>query len=98
MNIQSFIETNPTPAEIAAVICAVANNNVLEIDETFAWSIAEFGGFTKADFVDDVQDTFDRHGAEALDVYGIKNWKRLTDLPDTRAAAYRSQKQEEALT
>lgn len=88
MNLNKFIETSPSPAEIASVICAVANNNVLEIDETFVWSpLAELGGFTRADFVDDVQATFDAHGAEALDVYGMKNWKLNAPTAGEKCAA-----------
>jgi hypothetical protein len=76
LTLDDFISKNPTREEIALQICAVANNNVLEIEETFVWeTLSELGSFTKNDFFDDVQETFDRYGSEALTHYGIVNWK-----------------------
>ncbi|PAD70593.1 hypothetical protein CHH83_01980 [Bacillus sp. 7586-K] len=76
MTLNEFISTNPSREQIAFQICAVANTNVLEIDETFVWKpLSELGGFTKDDFYDDVQGTFDMYGAEALTHYGTVNWK-----------------------
>lgn len=81
MTMEEFIAKNPSREEIAAQICAVANNNVLEIDETFAWQpLSELAGFTLDDFYDDVQGTFYLYGSEALTHYGIVNWK----LKDSR--------------
>lgn len=75
-NIKSFIASNPSREELANVICYVANNNVLEIDETWAWEVYhELGGFAKDDFYDDVQGTFNFYGQEALEMYGIVNWR-----------------------
>lgn len=74
--LKEFIASNPDRNKIAEAICYVANVNVLEIDETFAWKpLSELGNFTKSDFYDDVQGTFDLYGAEALTHYGIVNWK-----------------------
>ncbi|MFJ8247392.1 hypothetical protein [Peribacillus asahii] len=76
MTLEEFIATNPSRREIAFQICGVANMNVLEIDETFAWEpLSKLGGFTKNDFYDDVQGTFDFYGSEALSHHGIVNWK-----------------------
>ncbi|MCC3687470.1 MULTISPECIES: hypothetical protein [Bacillus cereus group] len=76
MTLEEFIASNPTRDKIAFQICGVANQNVLEIDETFVWKpLSELGGFTKDDFYDDVQGTFDMYGAEALTHIGIVNWK-----------------------
>ncbi|GAB6253642.1 hypothetical protein BCSAG_49600 [Bacillus cereus] len=76
MTLNEFIASNPTREQIAFQICGVANVNVLEIDETFAWKpLSELGGFTKDDFYDDVQGTFNMYGAEALTHIGIVNWK-----------------------
>lgn len=37
MTLEEFIASNPTRDKIAFQICGVANQNVLEIDETFVW-------------------------------------------------------------
>jgi hypothetical protein len=76
LTLEEFIAKNPTKEEIAFQICAVANMNVLEINDTYVWdTLRNLGGFTKEDFFDDVQETFNVHGAKALSHYGIVNWK-----------------------
>lgn len=76
MRLKDFIASDPSREVIARNICATANANVLEIDETFVWEVlSELGNFSKEDFYDDVQGTFDIYGAEALTHYGIVNWK-----------------------
>lgn len=75
-SIQAFIKSNPTKEEYGKMICDVANENFLEIDETYAWdAYSNLAGLTKEDFVDDLNETVKLHGQEALNIYGLKNWK-----------------------
>lgn len=76
MTIEEFLANRPSRYEVAIQLCAIANGNILEIDDTFAWeSLSRYGGFKKSDFYDDVQGTFNMYGAEALTHHGIVNWK-----------------------
>lgn len=85
MTLKEFIASNPGRKEIAFQICAVANGNVLEVDETYVWEpLSKLGKLTKADFYDNVQETFDKYGAEALTHYGIVNWKLVEEDERTK--------------
>lgn len=76
MNIEEFLMHNPSREEIARQLCAIANNNVLRIDQTFAWHwLSEAGGFTADDFFDDEEQTRRLMGDEAVTHYGIYTWK-----------------------
>jgi hypothetical protein len=78
MTLQEFIAKKPTRQQIADQICAVANNNVLWIDDTFVWEhLSYLGCFQKEDFYDDQEETMRIYpnGWEAINVYGIVNWK-----------------------
>lgn len=76
MTLEEFIKSNPQREEIAKQICIIANNNVLNFDETYVWNdLSKLGGFTKEDFWDDKEETTQQHGEEAIKFYGIYNWK-----------------------
>lgn len=76
MTIEEFISSNPSRKAIAHHICLVANTNVLEVDETYVWEpLSKLGNFDREDFYDDVQGTFAFYGQEALEIYGIVNWR-----------------------
>ena len=72
---QKFIDSNPSKEQVAQYLCDVANNHVLDIDDTYAWDLAEQIGLTKEDFFDDQEETIRRFGEEAITHYGIVNWK-----------------------
>lgn len=74
--LEEFIASNPTRELVAQAICQVANQNVLELTDTFVWEpLSKLGGFTADDFYDDVQATYDFYGKDALEIHGIVWWK-----------------------
>jgi hypothetical protein len=76
MTLEDFIQTNPTKEEIAFQLCAVANYNIINIDESYAWEeLSKLGGLKKEDFWDDKEETVKKMGGEAVTHHGIVNWK-----------------------
>lgn len=76
MSIEEFLAKNPTRQEISIHLRAIANMNVLEIDETYLWEdLSKAGNFTKDDFYDDQEETKRQMGIEAITHHGIVNWK-----------------------
>lgn len=76
MTLEEFLATKPTREEAIECLCCVANQNVLKIDDTFAWKeLSEYTGVTADDFWDDREETIKRFGEVAITHFGLYNWK-----------------------
>lgn len=76
MDIKGFLAQNPSKGYAIAVLCSMANTNVLRVDDHMAWEeISKYAGVTIDDFYDDQEETARLYGKEAVEVYGLYNWK-----------------------
>lgn len=75
-DIKRILAHNPSKEDAIAFLCERANTNVLRIDDHMYWEeISKYAGVTVDDFYDDQEETARLYGKEAVEVYGLYNWK-----------------------
>lgn len=76
MTVDEFIASNPSKEEVAKQLCRIANQNVLGINDTWAWGLFKpLYNFKISDFYDDKNETREKYDDYAVEVVGIVNWK-----------------------
>jgi hypothetical protein len=72
MSFNDFINKNPSRDEVLEVMCTIANNNCLHIEETWCFKeLSEKFNFSINDFYDD-QDELTEYERKYI---GLYNWK-----------------------
>lgn len=71
-----LLSEGATKEQFASVICMLANNYCMDISDTGLWNlVSEKFQISENDFYNDSEETRLRYGNDAVDLYGIVNWK-----------------------